>query len=210
MANPFPNDQFEYFRNNPPRCLTDFDTQPISLDGFQLDGHGSSGSYPDGLVEQANIGFKISCKCGGKTFVIIASSEKDNIQYSMYGNFVIAEQYILQCTACGKKSLLFNPSIHGYNAEIFRIEDERYGNNENAIGDSTNTSQNQSIDTVEFKCSNCAHNNFELIARFEYSSDLFDDADFEGREQEFFSWFTGISKCEKCSTINLFIDFECA
>ncbi len=62
MTKPFPNDQIEYFRKNPPTCVTDFDTQPISLDGFQLDGHGSSGSYPYGLVENLNIGFQILCK----------------------------------------------------------------------------------------------------------------------------------------------------
>ncbi len=210
MDKPFPKDQIEYLRKNSPTCLTDFDTQPISLDGFQLDGHGSSGSYPDGLVQNANIGFKIFCKCGGSTFVIIASSEKDTVQYSLYGNFVIAEQYFLKCTACGRKSLLFNPSIHGYNAEIYRIEDEMYVDDEKANGDSPCLPQDQKVDTVECKCSKCEHINFELIARFEFSSDLFQDADYKGREQEFYSWFTGMSKCAKCSTTNLFIDFECA
>lgn len=60
------------------------------------------------------------------------------------------------------------------------------------------------------ECTNCHKTEFEVFARFEYPAGLFDDPEFEGKEQELFSWFTGVGKCKACSTTSQFIDFECA
>jgi hypothetical protein len=74
--------------------------------------------------------------------------------------------------------------------------------------ESTNSRRDNEI--IKCECSNCKNTSFEVFARFEYPTDLFDEPLFEGKEQELFSWFTGIGKCNTCSTISLFIDFECA
>jgi len=76
--------------------------------------------------------------------------------------------------------------------------------------DAESSPSNRKNEKETCECSNCKHTVFEVFARFQYSSDLFDDPYFEGKEQEFFSWFTGIGKCNNCSTISVFIDYECA
>lgn len=66
------------------------------------------------------------------------------------------------------------------------------------------------LETVFCECAHCKGHTLEVYARFEYPDDLFDDPFFAGQEQEFFSWFTLVGKCSKCSTMASFIDFECA
>jgi len=100
--------------------------------------------------------------------------------------------------------LFFDKFIHGYNAEGFKIEGVSL---DEIVGPRHSPGTNEKI-TCE--CSTCKNTELEVFARFEYPPDLFDEPLFEGKEQEFFSWLTGIGKCNTCSTLNLFIDYECA
>jgi hypothetical protein len=52
----------------------------------------------------------------------------------------------------------------------------------------------------------------DVFARFEYSYELFEDdfPEFAGREQDFFSWFSLLGKCRRCSQLLAVADFECA
>ena len=202
MSNLKPEDQTAYYREHPPKCVADFLSQPEWLDDINYDGHGFSGIYPDGLVANPNIVFAIKCQCGGGVHSIVAESEQEEIWY--YKNLVIAEKYFLECSSCHSRHLFFAPSLHGYNAEISRME----GLSLSEIVESNQSSRKDEKITCE--CSNCKNTTFEVFARFEYSADLFDEPDFEGKEQELFSWFTGIGKCSTCGSINPFIDFECA
>jgi len=67
----------------------------------------------------------------------------------------------------------------------------------------------EEIAPIECQCFACDHREFEIYARFEYSNSLFQNSYFSGRQQEYFTWFSGLGKCRKCSTMNLLIDFEC-
>jgi len=202
VSNLKPENQTAYYQEHPPQCVADFPLRPDHLDNIDYDGHGFSGSYPDGLVSNLNIVFAIKCQCGGGLHSIVAESQQEEIWY--YKNLVIAERYFLECSSCHSQHLFFDKFLHGYNAEVSKIEDL-------SLSEIVETSQSpRKNEKITCECSNCKNTAFEVFARFEYSSDLFDEPSFEGKEQEFFSWFTGIGKCNTCSTINLFMDFECA
>ena len=202
MSNLKPEDQTAYYKKHPPKCVADFLAQPDWLENIEYDGHGSSGQYPDGLVANLNIVFAIKCQCGGSMHMIIAESEHEEIWH--HKNLVIAEKYFLECSSCHLRHLIFAPALHGYNAETFLMEGL-------SLSDDTERSQaSHKHEQITCECSNCKNTAFEVFARFEYSADLFDEPDFEEKEQELFSWFTGIGRCKTCSTVNVFMDFECA
>jgi hypothetical protein len=197
-----PENQTTYYQEHPPACIADFLALPAWLDNIDFDGHGYSGSYPDGLVLNPNIVFAIKCQCGGGVHSIVAESQQEEIWY--YKNLVIAERYSLECSSCHSQHLLFDKFLHGYNAEGSKVEGL-------SLSEIVETSQSpRKNEKITCKCSTCKRSTFEVFTRFEYPPDLFDEPSFEGKEQEFFSWFTGIGKCSTCSTINLFIDYECA
>ena len=194
--------QTAYYQEHPPKCVADFLAEPDWLDDIEFDGHVFSGLYPDGLVANPNIGFAIKCQCGNRAHSIVAESEQEEIWH--HKNLVIAEKYFLECRSCQSRHLLFDPSLYGYNAETFRMEGI---NLRDEIERSPSSGQHEKV-TCE--CYNCKNTTFEVFARFEYSADLFDEPEFEGQEQDLFSWFTGTGRCNMCSTVNVFMDFECA
>jgi hypothetical protein len=202
MSKTKPENQTVYYQEHPPKCIADFLAQAARLDNIEFDGHGSSGIYPDGLVENPNAIFAIRCQCGSGIHRIVAESEYQEIW--QYKNLVIAERYFLECESCSLRHLLFDRFLHGYDAEVSKVE----GLDPKDFID-TNQSPLQD-EKVTCKCSSCKNTTFEVFTRFEYPSDLFNEPLFEGREQEFFSWFTGIGGCNICSTMNVFIDYECA
>ena len=197
-----PENQTAYYQERPPKCVADYLVQPTWLDNIEFDGHGSSGVYPDGLVKNPNTIFAIKCQCGSGVHSIVAESEQQEIWH--YKNLVIAEKYFLECGSCRLRHLLFDRFLHGYDAETSQMEGL-------SLNDFVNTNPSlRKNEKVRCECSNCKRILFEVFTRFEYPSDLFDEPLFEGREQEFFSWLTGIGKCVTCSTTNVFIDYECA
>jgi hypothetical protein len=202
VSNAKPENQTDYYHAHPPKCVAAFLADPAQLNNIEFDGHGSSGIYPDGLVAHPNTVFAIKCQCGGGAHNIVGESQKDEIW--RYKNLVIAERYFLECSSCHSRHLFFDKFLHGYNAEGFKLEGV-------SLSDIVETSQSLGKDEkIMCECSTCKNTIFEVFARFEYPPDLFDEPLFEGKEQEFFSWLTGIGKCNTCSTVNLFIDYECA
>ena len=202
MSSTKPENQMAYYQEHPPKCVADLLTQSAWLDNIDYDGHGFSGIYRDRLVANPNIVFAIKCQCGGSVHSIVAESQHEEIWY--YKNLVIAERYFLECSSCHSQHLLFDKFLHGYDAEVSKIEGL-------SLSEIVETSQShRKNEKITCECSNCKNTTFEVFARFEYPPDLFDEPSFVGKEQEFFSWFTGIGKCSTCSTINLFIDYECA
>jgi len=202
MSRTKPENQTAYYQEHPPKCVANFQFQPDWLDNIDFDGHGFSGIYPDGLVANPNVVFALKCKCGGNVHSIVAESEQEEIWH--YKNLVIAERYFLECSSCQSRHLFFDKFLHGYNAEGSKIEGL-------SLSEFVETNQSsRKYEKITCQCSHCRNTTFEIFARFEYPPDLFDEPLFEGKEHEFFSWFTGIGKCSTCSAINLFIDYECA
>ena len=197
-----PEDQIAYYKEHPPKCVDSFLTKPTWLDHIQFDGHGSSGRYPDDLTPNLNIVFAITCQCGASNHSVVA--EFDHYDIKHYENPVFAVKYHLECSSCYSRYLFFEPSLHGYNAETFWMEGLSLSD---YIEQNVSSSKKEKI-TCE--CSNCKNSSFEVFARFEYAADLFDEPSFEGKEQDMFSWFTGIGRCSTCSLVNTFIDYESA
>lgn len=202
VKNMKPENQTAYYQEHPPKCIADFLAQPEWLDNIDYNGHGFSGRYPDGLVANPNIVFAIKCQCGNVTHSIIAESEQEEIW--RHKNLVIAEKYFLECISCQSRHLLFDPSLYGYNAETFLMEGLSLRD------DVEGSSSSGNHEKVTCECSNCKNTTFEVFTRFEYSAYLFDEPEFERKEQDLFSWFTGTGRCNTCSAVNVFMDFECA
>ena len=202
MSNRKPENQTTYYQGHPPKCIGAFTVEATQLGNIEFDGHGFSGMYPDGLVENPNTVFAIRCQCGNGVHKIVGESEYQEIW--RHENLVVAERYFLECGSCHSRHLLFDRYLHGYDAETSQLE----GLSLSEIIGSDQPFPNK--DKVTCLCSDCSNTMFEVFTRFEYPSDLFDESLFQGREQEFFSWFTGVGKCHTCSTINMFMDFECA
>jgi hypothetical protein len=197
-----PKNQTAYYQAHPPKCIADFLVQPTRLDNIELDGHGSSGIYPDRLAENPNTVFAIRCQCGSSVHRIVAESE--HLVIWRHENLVIAERYFLECGSCHVRHQCFDRFSHGYDAEASLVEGFSL---KEFIEIKQSLRRNEK---AMCECVNCKGTTFEVFMRFEYPSDLFDEPLFEGREQEFFSWFTSIGKCSTCSTIHVFIDYECA
>lgn len=102
----------------------------------------------------------------------------------------------LRCESCGAITELIDTDIHGYDAEL-------------GHGPCTMRGQGQ---RSEFACDLCGPAPMDVVVRFEYSEDLFDDEfkDFRGREQDLFSWFTVLGRCSGCPRLITVADFECA
>jgi hypothetical protein len=202
VSNRKPENQTAYYQEHSPKCITAFRAKSAQLENLEFDGHGFSGTYPDGLVANPNIVFTITCQCESDTHRIVAKSEYQEIW--QHENLVVAERYFLECCSCHSRHLLFDRFLHGYDAETSQLEGM-------SLSEIIGSDQPLPVkETVTCRCSNCDNTAFEVFTRFEYPPDLFDEPLFQGREQEFFSWFTGVGKCHTCSTINVFIDYECA
>ena len=197
-----PENQTAYYQEHPPKCIGDFAVQPEWLDHVEYDGHGFSGRYPDGLVANLNIVFAVKCQCGNGTHHVIAESRQEEIRY--YQNLVIAEKYFLECRACHSRNLFFDPLQYGYNAQTFLMEGISFRD------DLENSFASGKYEKATCECPSCHSVIFEVFARFEYSANLFEEPEFEGKEQDLFSWFTGTGRCKTCSTVTMFMDFECA
>lgn len=197
------DNQAEYFRSNPPGCFSGFVTKPTKFGGIEFDGHGFSGSLVEALSESINVLFQIECQCGGKLFTLHAKEGKNEIWQN--NETVIAEEYILECNKCSSRRVFFNSSRHGYDSEVMRLEGLLKND-----GDPEKDRNDRQKEERKCSCKNCNQSSFEFLTRLEYFDDLFGMDEFKGREQDLFSWFSGIGKCNNCNTLNLFIDFECS
>lgn len=109
---------------------------------------------------------------------------------------ILSDPISIQCGSCGKKSLIFDSRFHGYDGELGHNAGE----------------PDQREDLKLYKCQKCNESLMEIVVRFEYPDDLFEDDfdDFRGREKDLFSWFTALDICKKCDEFQYIVDFECA
>jgi hypothetical protein len=202
VSNRKPENQTTYYQKHSPKCIAAFRVVSAQLGNLEFDGHGFSGKYPDGLIEDPNIVFAVTCQCGSTVHKIVAKSKYHEIW--QHQNLVVAERFFLVCSSCHSRHLLFDRFTHGYDAETSQLEGW-------PLSEIIGSDQPLPVkEVVTCECSNCHNTTFEVFTRFEYPSDLFDESLFRGREQEFFSWFTGVGKCNNCSRLNVFMDYECA
>jgi hypothetical protein len=173
-------DQAEYFRAHPPRCIAGFAATPTELPEVQFDGHG----------EPHNPVFALACGCGSRQLKVHGYRWSDPDS----GRAWLLSPLSAECAACGKRTDLFDVGVHGYDGE--------QGRNVRPRAEGT---------PVLDDCGRCGKLVAELFARFEYPPDLFvGDAQFGGREQDLFTWFTLVGRCCDCGQMLGYADVECA
>ena len=171
-----------YVRTHPPKCLASFQAIAVELPEEGFDGHG----------EPVNSFFEIRCRCGRKPHRVLGYPRvhPDSHQSVFVGPLA------LQCGTCQTTSDLFDPKRHGYDAEHGSRPATLCGEGERS----------------PFSCPHCQASTFEVIARFEYSSEgLYgDDEQLVDRAEDYFTWLTLLGRCAGCAQETHIVDFECA
>jgi hypothetical protein len=194
-------DQASYFRTHPPRCVAGFSARPTGLPGVEFDGHVSMSQLdfgaPPGVTidapEHINPVFALSCRCGSDRHYVHCYRW---VNAAFNNAVVILSPLVLECAACRTMTELLDTGVHGYDSEL-------------GHGSATVRAQG---DRVVFECPSCGRQPLEAFARFEYPDDLFDGdfPEFDGREQDLFTWFSLVGRCPQCSQMLPIADFECA
>lgn len=177
--------QSEYYETHPPRCIAAFTAQVGDFDDWEFDGHES---------DQINTVFQLSCTCGSDKHMVFVHPWKDPDDA---GEVLVLSPISLVCVACQKKTVLIDTDVHGHDSEL-------------GIGSTTMRGEDLE-ESIE--CGECDLNKeYQVFVRFEYPDDLFseDFREYEGRQQDLFTWFSLIAKCSKCSAMLPVADFECA
>jgi hypothetical protein len=205
-------DQANYFQDNPPRCIKEFKTEPVSLGGVEFDGHPSLEVSLNPVVNRKihtpvniNTVFRLRCGCGHTKAYILGRYRPIPKEYHQaFGPFFFDAPLALRCEFCNTVTELFDARTHGYNGEM-GLSSIRSGNTETG-------KDRESGERTEFKCEKCGPVPIEAIVRFEYPDDLFDEGlcAFAGREQDLFTWFSVVGRCSRCGQLIEVTDFECA
>lgn len=173
--------QAEYFQTHAPRCIVKFTTTPTNLPEVAFNDNG----------ESHNSVFALACRCGGRKFSVHGHRTSDPAT----GTAELLSPLFGECKDCGKKTLIFDSAKHGHDGELGQsVQPKLKG------------------DSIIDDCGECGNFVMELFARFAYPSDLFDGnyADFQGREQDLFTWFTLVGRCCACQQSLGFADVKCA
>jgi hypothetical protein len=177
-----------YYVDHPPRCLAGLNAKPVQLDDIVFDGHSA---------ESPNSVFRLVCQCGAKAhfFLGFLNPEPDPFGIpNAFGPFM-ESVFSLRCASCNHQAELLDSEHHGFDGEMG-----------NRSGHEVEGSR------VELECPSCRTKQFEVFARFEYPASLMNDlsADWRGREQDLFSWFSLVVECQGCSRRGVVADEECA
>ncbi len=174
--------------NNSPKCLNAFKVDSVEIENIEFDGHG----------EEMNSMFSIRCKCGNSIHKVFGYNWAYGYSWKNpeHEKTVFTGPIKLKCTDCGIENELFDIEKYGYNSEL-------------KLGCSSASGEGC---FTQFKCEKSKTNSFNLIARFEYPSDLFDNdfTEARGHEKDLFSWFSLYGVYKTRSEIIEICEFECA
>lgn len=176
-------ERLRFLQSNPPRCIQEYVVAQTDLPGRGFDGHG----------EDLNPVFGLKCKCGHSIYSVIGHDWRSE---QKEGRSVFVGPIRLECQGCSSTTVVFNAEKHGYDVEL---------------GHGCYTVSGKG-DVARAGCSSCGSTEFYVFARFEYPDDLFTDdfAEFAGRIQDLFTWFTLVGRCTGCNELWDIADFECA
>ncbi|NVJ49790.1 MAG: hypothetical protein HWE11_05350 [Gammaproteobacteria bacterium] len=174
------NNELEFFKNNPPRCLDNFKATSVDAKNIVFDGHG----------QEVNPFFEIKCKCGSENLSVLGYwwENPDNKL-----NFFIGP-ISLKCVECSEENDLFDIKYHGYDAEL---------------GHGYYSARGEGVKKL-FECEACNSNNFKLLTRFEYTEFKDDFPEAKGKEKELFTWFSLHGECSSCNSSVQIYEDECA
>lgn len=180
---PFTEKMVQQVRTSPPSCLG----------GLRVTPH--LASTWDGRAR-----WSLACSCG--------STKGSVLGYPLHScnpGYVGPPSYVgplaFACAACGKATELLDTRLHGYNAEIGKLE--------GGSGDSNyfGTGQRDRV-----PCPSCRQTEFSMDVYVSHPDfDLIEDEPVLGpRAQEFFQWFDCQGKCAACGATCSLADFEVA
>jgi hypothetical protein len=171
-------------RSTPPECLRGFRTAAVK----------NMGPWEE------NIGWQLTCECGAKQGKILGYSLKE-YSSDYLGPEIFVGPLAFQCSSCGKTTEIIDTDLHGYDAEIGKLEGKQFSVTIRGQGK-----------RKSFPCLNCQatsfgvtvcffHNNFDIIE---------DEPDLEPRSQDFFDAFDCLGVCVACSEESRIANFELA
>jgi hypothetical protein len=166
------NDIAEYITKTPPSCVRSFQLAPTCL--------------PEKCGEVLTTTWRLRCSCGGDIAKLIGYPLKDlNADYAG-GDFV--SPLAFECSRCQQITEIFNTTIHGYHAEIAKIE-----------GGTSLVKHHGTGTRAAFVCPTCAMPHFQMIVGFVYwDFDIVLDEP-ELPAQEFFNEFLLYCECVNCN-----------
>lgn len=155
---------------------------PEAREDFQL--------KPDPFIWQA----AICCKCNYEVFEIQTLGELDS-EGLLHETEKESLRVELCCKDCGQNILLFDPTLHGYNAVIDEFSH-------------ASTTSKQLKHKYHCKCGN---EKFQVAISAIYDADPETLASFtSSARNNSYGWFYAFLKCTTCHRLINFIDYECA
>ena len=136
----------------------------------------------DGHGELVNAVFVLGCPCGSKLFTVVCTFDDGEVRSPIS----------VECSACDRDQDIFCTGKHGYDAEVIPETPQEAG---------------ECPETLAAKEIPAPH---EVLVRFEYPSDVLGDPEWQGREQDLFSWITIVARDPKTGELAFLFDEECA
>lgn len=169
----------EHIRQTPPSCIK----------GFRL----VSAELPEHFDDNFKTVYRLSCQCGTDRGTILGYPLSEyNSQYDG-SDFITPLSF--ECGACSTVSQIVDTDIHGYHAEVGKIE--------GGIGSAKLRGKGN---PVPFVCPKCSGTVFSVIVGFVYwDFDIIQDEP-ELPVQEFFNVFLIYGVCTNCGKASPVVD----
>lgn len=159
---------------NPPRFLAVFTVAPLTI-----------APGIEGIFDELAL-FGIGCNCGSKSFQIFGFPDA--------GAGLLCPHQI-ECGSCGKREVLFDVRVHGYDAKLQNGCYSMVGSGEPSLHLCT-----------------CGAELFEVVVGVGYQIDPVEDLEGEAlmRIQDFFDCYRLESRCKACGVNESVSSYECA
>lgn len=174
-------DAEERQRTLPPRCLENFRMRLSELSGDAFTSHRD----PFSKV------YQLDCSaCRHDQFWPLGQASR------VGGLATLAGPLALECCNCGRIAELFDIAQHGLRAELGLHPALEPAGGERSL----------------FACDRCGPQPLTAHTRFEHASEIVENitGEFTGNEQDLFTWFSLIGRCDGCERLLHVADFECA
>jgi hypothetical protein len=142
----------------------------------------------DGHGEPINSIFEVACPCGSAQFTVSGGLDEDD---------EIRAPIELACDGCEALYDVFDSNEHGYDGELL-----------DTAADYPEPDDYNELHPTEFEAPH------EIVIRFEYGSEELGSpdrpAEWRGREQDLFTWFTLLARDPETKQLAFLYDSECA
>lgn len=172
----------EMLKQTPPSCLAD--SNPIAA------------ALPEPWDDNPKSIWKLSCRCGGSHGRVLGYSLKD-YRPDYDGSLMLLGPLGFECLSCKAITEFFDTDVHGYHAEVARLEGS----------DGGSSKLRGSGPRQAFPCPGCQGENFSVIVAFVFwnADELAEE--FDGNWQDLFNVFLCYVTCASCGRVSNPTDF---